>query len=357
MHGTLPPARDAVADRRADERACAAAIRAGSKSFHAASLLLPPHVRRSALALYAFCRLSDDMVDGGDFGPAVEGATRRLSARLDRIYSGTPADHPADRSFARIVERHAIPRELPDALIEGFEWDEAGRRYDTIGELHEYGTRVAAAVGAMMTLIMGQRDPVVLARACDLGLAMQLTNICRDVGEDAAEGRLYLPRQWMHEAGLDPDAFLAAPLHDERIAGVIERVLGEATRLYARASTGVGALPPGCRAAIQAALSIYRDIGREIAMAGHDSVTRRARTTKARKVALATAAHRARLMRPRLDVSPAMPQVRHLIDAVVRSGPPSAQANVSGMGRFVELLDSMDGRRGTRLPTHDWTRW
>ena len=357
MHGTLPPARDAEADRRADLRACAAAIRAGSKSFHAASLLLPPGVRRSALALYAFCRVSDDMVDGGDFGPAVENATGRLSGRLDRIYAGAPADHPADRSFAAIVRDHAIPRELPDALIEGFEWDEAGRTYETIGELHEYGTRVAAAVGAMMTLVMGRRDPVVLARACDLGLAMQLTNIARDVGEDAANGRLYLPRQWMREAGLDPEAFIAAPVHEARIAAVIERVLGEAGRLYARAATGVGALPPGCRAAIHAALAIYRDIGREIASAGHDSITRRATTTRARKVALATAAHRARLLRPRIDPAPAMPQVRHLIEAVSRAAPPPPPDATRGMGRFVELLDQMEERRATRLPQHDWTRW
>ena len=356
MHGTLPPARDAEADRRSDERACAAAIRAGSRSFHAASLLLPTTVRRSALALYAFCRLSDDMVDGGEFGPAIEGATRRLSARLDRIYEGRPADHPADRSFARIVARHAIPRELPDALIEGFEWDEAGRAYETIGELHEYGTRVAAAVGAMMTLLMGERDATVLARACDLGLAMQLTNIARDVGEDAAEGRLYLPRQWMREAGIAPETFLAHPHHDERVASVVERVLREATRLYARAETGVGALPPGCRAAIHAALAIYRDIGREIAVAGHDSVSRRARTTRARKLLLAATAHRARLLRPRIDPAPAMPQVRHLIDAVSRSASPCA-ATTPRTGPFVALLDRVEGRRGARPPTHDWTRW
>lgn len=357
MHGTLPPARDAEADRRSDERACAVAIRKGSKSFHAASLLLPPGVRRSALSLYAFCRLSDDMVDGGDFGPAVDGATRRLSARLDRIYTGCPADHPADRSFAAIVHGYAIPRELPDALIEGFEWDEAGRSYETIGELHEYGTRVAAAVGAMMTLLMGRRDPVVLARACDLGLAMQLTNIARDVGQDAGGGRLYLPRAWMREAGIDPEAFLASPTYDERIAAVIERVLSEAARLYTRAATGVGALPPGCRAAIHAALAIYRDIGREIACARHDSVTRRAHTTKTRKIALAAAAHRARLLRPRIDPAPAMPQVRHLIDAVARSPLPATGDVPTGMERFVVLLDRMDAGRGTRLPTQDWTRW
>jgi 15-cis-phytoene synthase len=102
-----------------------------------------------------------------------------------------------------------LPRELPAALLEGFAWDAAGRYYETIDELHDYCARVAGSVGAMMALIMGVKNKQVLARACELGNAMQLTNIARDVGEDARNGRLYLPRSWMREAGIDPQAWLA----------------------------------------------------------------------------------------------------------------------------------------------------
>ena len=355
MHGTLPSRRIRNGPSSTDDEACRVAIRKGSKSFHAASLLLPREVRRSALALYAFCRLSDDMVDGEvamDGAPAsapVMGATRHLSARLDRVYAGDPADHPADRAFADAVARHAIPRELPDALIEGFEWDESGRRYATIEDLHGYGARVAASVGAMMTLAMGRRDPTVLARACDLGLAMQLTNIARDVGEDARAGRLYLPETWLREAGLDPDGFLGDPRHCARVAGVVERLLAEAQRLYARSRSGIGALPPSCRTAIMAALSIYRDIGREIARAGHDSVSRRAHTSRNRKLVLAAASGRASLLRGRIDRTPAEPAVRHLIEAVERTPPSPPRAPEAGLGRMVMLLGSMEGREGVSL--------
>ncbi len=101
-----------------------------------------------------------------------------------------------------------MPRALPEALLEGLAWDAQARRYATLSDLYDYSARVAAAVGAMMCVLMGVRDADALARACDLGVAMQLTNIARDVGEDARERRLYLPLDWLAEAGIDPDAFL-----------------------------------------------------------------------------------------------------------------------------------------------------
>ena len=96
-----------------------------------------------------------------------------------------------------------MPRILPDALLEGLAWDAMGRRYATLSDLRAYSARVASAVGAMMCVLMRVRDRDALARACDLGVAMQLTNIARDVGEDAREGRLYLPTDWLAGAGVD----------------------------------------------------------------------------------------------------------------------------------------------------------
>ncbi len=164
---------------------CRALIRTGSLSFHAASRLLPGRVRDPALALYAFCRVADDEVDeGGDKTDAV----LRLRDRLDLIYAGRPRAAAPDRAFAAVVEGFEMPRALPEALLEGMAWDAVGRRYDTLSGVLDYSARVAAAVGAMMCVLMRVREADALARACDLGLAMQLTNIARDVGEDARAG-------------------------------------------------------------------------------------------------------------------------------------------------------------------------
>ena len=184
-----------------DLEACTEAIRHGSLSFHAASKLLPKRVRDPALALYAFCRLADDEVD---LKAAKAEAVLDLRDRLELVYAGRPRNAAPDRAFAGVVEQFEMPRTLPDALLEGLAWDAETRTYATLSNVRDYAARVASAVGAMMCVLMGVRDADALARACDLGVAMQLTNIARDVGEDALEGRLYLPTDWLEDAGIDP---------------------------------------------------------------------------------------------------------------------------------------------------------
>ncbi|MES2989902.1 MAG: phytoene/squalene synthase family protein [Pseudomonadota bacterium] len=317
MFGSRPP--ELAADARADLAACRAALRNGSKTFLAASFLLPRGVHEPASALYAFCRLADDAVDAGGRGDAV----LRLRERLRAAYAGTPQDDPADRALALVVARHQIPAALFDALLEGFEWDLQGRRYETIDALHDYAARVAGTVGAMMALLMGVRSPEGLARACDLGVAMQLSNIARDVGEDARLGRLYLPRAWMAEAGLDPDAWLASPVFSPALAGVVRRVLDAAEVLYARVDGGVARLPLACRPGINAARFMYAEIGREVARRGLDSVSGRARVSAARKGCL--------LLRAALQLAPsaaaaALPPLRanrFLVDAAVAAAAPA----------------------------------
>jgi phytoene synthase len=260
---------------------CRAAIRTGSLSFHAASRLLPTSVRDPALALYAFCRLADDAVDESDRKAA---AALALGERLDAVYAGRPRNAPADRAFAAVVEDFEMPRALPEALLEGLAWDAAGRRYHSLSELLDYSARVAAAVGAMMCVLMRVRDADALARACDLGLAMQLTNIARDVGEDARAGRLFLPLDWLAAEGIDPEAFLADPVADDRIRGLTRRLLTEADRLYQRAEAGIAALPVLCRPGIFAARFCYAGIGDAVARNAHDSVSVRAHTGPGRKL-------------------------------------------------------------------------
>lgn len=306
-----------------DLAACRRLMRGGSKTFFAASLLLPARVRTPASALYAFCRLADDEIDLGENpGAAMHG----LAARLDAIYDGRPRDIDADRALACVVHHHRIPRELLDALLEGFLWDAAGHRYETLADVHAYGARVAGTVGAMMALVMGARDEAALARACDLGVAMQLTNIARDVGEDARNGRLYLPRRWLAEAGIDADAWLAAPTFGAGIAGVVSRLLAAADTLYARSEHGIALLPRDCRPAIHAARLVYAEIGREIGRQGFDSITRRAVVPRSRKLALLARASGAALVAPADGTAelPVLPAVRFLVDAARDTPPPPA---------------------------------
>ena len=335
-----------------DLAACRAAIRTGSRSFHAASRLLPARVRDPALALYAFCRLADDAVDEG--GRKAD-AVLRLRDRLDLIYAGRPADAAADRAFSAVIETYEMPRALPDALLEGLAWDATGRRYATLSDLRAYSARVAAAVGAMMCVLMRVRDADALARACDLGVAMQLTNIARDVGEDARAGRLYLPTDWLDEAGIAPAAFLAAPEADARIRSLVKRLLAEADRLYARAEAGIAALPVSSRPGIFAARHAYAGIGGAIARAGHDSVTRRATTTGAQKsgwLALSVLRAGATLVMPRSAVLHArpLPEVAYLVDAAARA-PATAGWGGGRAGALIAVLAELEARdRGLDRP-------
>lgn len=298
--------------RAADLSACRALLRCGSRSFYAASFLLPRRVRDPATALYAFCRLADDAIDIGDGG---ENALAQLHERLDRAYAGHPLDFAADRAFADTVERFAVPRALPAALIDGFAWDNAQRSYETIDELLDYAARVAGTVGAMMSLLMGRRDAQIVARACDLGMAMQLTNIARDIGEDARAGRLYLPRTWLREEGISPERWLAEPRFSPEIARVTSRLLAVAHTLYLRADAGIARLPADCRPGITAARLLYAEIGSEVERRGWDSVNSRAVVPGPRKVELLSTALKSLVQRAAWTDLPDIEASRFLIDA------------------------------------------
>lgn len=328
---------------RADLAACRAMLAGGSKSFAAAAKLLPRRVAEPATALYAFCRVADDAID-------IEGgpdALPRLRARLDAIYAGRPHPHPADRAFARVAARYGIPRALPEALLEGLAWDAEGRSYGDIGALEAYAARVAAAVGAIMTLLMGVRAPEALARACDLGTAMQLTNIARDVGEDARNGRLYLPRDWLREEGVDPAAFLAAPSFTPALGRVVARLLRAADALYLRSEAGIALLPRDCRAGIAAARFVYAEIGRQVERQGLDSVSRRAVVPAHRKLRLMARSLVMVSDRPADRIAPPLEANRFLVEAVASTSPAveAALPDAGFRGRVlwaVELFDRLD---------------
>lgn len=310
-------------------------IRTGSKSFFVASLLLPRQVRDDAYALYAFCRLSDDLVD---VQKGSTDAIAGLKIRLDRAVSGQPADSSIDRAFADVIFRHALPRELPEALIEGLAWDVAGVTCHSLDDVKVYAARVAGSVGAMMTVLMGVRDSAVLARACDLGVAMQLTNIARDVGEDAANGRLYLPRDWLCEEGVDPEAFLANPMFSPAIGRVVARLLSVADQLYRRAEGGIAGLPVFCRPAIFAARHLYAEIGAKIAENGFDSVSTRAHISRRDKLRLMLRAIGDAVYAHHDAAEPALPQTQYLVDRITASPPVEACGRIAAHVLWVAQL-------------------
>jgi len=335
---------------------CTRLMAGGSKSFFAASRVLPARVRSPAVALYAFCRVADDAIDTSADPHAALG---ELAQRLDAIYDGRARAHAADRALARVVATHRVPRGLLEALFEGFAWDAEGRRYETIDELHDYAARVAGTVGAMMAVVMEARDRRTLARACELGLAMQLTNIARDVGEDARHGRLYLPRAWLREAGIDPEAWLAAPRFDAALARVVQRLLEEADRLYRRAECGVAALPRDCRPAIQAARLVYAEIGRALERQGLDSVNRRAVVHTRRKLVLMARASVAAVFAPghpidllEAECGPEPERaVRFLVDAAAANELPGRTFYQRTL-RVLELFERVELRQRGLAWTH-----
>jgi phytoene synthase len=331
----------------ADLAHCRAAIRTGSRSFHAASRLLPGAVRDPALVLYAFCRLADDAVDEHTEKAR---AVLSLSDRLDLAYAGRPRNAPEDRAFAAIIESFEMPRALPEALLEGLAWDAQVRTYRTLSDIRAYSARVAAAVGAMMCVLMRVRDSDALARACDLGVAMQLTNIARDVGEDARAGRLYLPLDWMEQAGIAPKTFLADPLPTPEIRRMTARLIAEAERLYRRSEAGIARLPPAARTGIWAARLIYAGIGTQVRRAGCDSVSHRAHTSSLQKsLWMAQAALRAAgstlMPEPAVIYAPPLPETAYLVAAAGRASPRGKRTQT--LLAILADLKSRDARLGS----------
>lgn len=330
---------DGIVLSRSDLAVCRALIKDGSKSFYTASLLLPERVRAPSYAIYAFCRVSDDAVDAPD---AKANAVSDLRARLDDAYDGIPRNDAVDRAFAGVVRRYNIPRALPEALLEGLEWDMQGRRYQTLSELYDYAARVAGAVGAMMSVLMGARSPDTLARACDLGVAMQLTNIARDVGEDARNGRIYLPLDWLAQENIDPEAWLEDPVLTPEIQRLTARLLDDADHLYDRSVSGIARLPSACRPAIHAARLIYREIGKVVARNDYDSLSSRAVVSASRKGQLLAAALGAMFVPSGPHADPPLDETAFLIDAV----PPESRS--AGLGEGVHAdwweIDERAGR-------------
>lgn len=283
-------------------------IAVGSKSFSMASRFLPPGMHDDCVMLYAWCRHADDVIDGQEAGFA-SGADHDPAARLAELRDLThralrgQATAPVYAGLARVMAARDIPHRHVDELLAGFAMDVDGRVYRTMDDLLDYCYHVAGVVGVMMARIMGVRDESVLDRASDLGLAFQLTNIARDVIDDARIGRTYLPQNLLQAQGIgmvDPDdPGQRAALHQ-----VALQLLDDAEIYYRSADAGIAALPRRPALAIAAARNIYRQIGVKLRQQGPGAWDGRLSTTKGEKLRLAAQAAGSTILSLRRGVPP-----------------------------------------------------
>ncbi len=274
-----------------------ATLRAGSKSFAAAARLFDTRTREDAVMLYAWCRYADDVIDGQTLGHEQEadfreGQLERLETLRDDTLAALRegrADDPHFVALMRVVRNAAIPERHPLELLHGFEMDVEERHYDTLSDTLDYCYHVAGVVGVMMAMIMGARDEAVLDRASDLGIALQLTNIARDVIDDAEAGRVYLPADLLAAEGLDQvdarNPSQRAALHRTAL-----RLLDIAEPYYRSSRAGVAELPWRSAWAVASASRVYRAIGTRLRREGPSAWDRRVSTSLLQKLGLVTRA-------------------------------------------------------------------
>jgi 15-cis-phytoene synthase len=258
-------------------RICQQITREHSKSFFFSSQLLPGDKRRSIRVLYAFCRTSDDTVDhGGDDGPA------RLAAWVQQIWHPEPARHPVLIAWNDLCRRYTMAPQLTKELLAGIAMDLTITRYATFADLWLYCYRVASVVGLMSMQIVGFA-PGAEPYAIKLGVALQLTNILRDIAEDAERGRVYLPQDELAAFGLS-DAEILAGVADARMRALMRFQVERAHRLYEESWPGIALLRGDSRFAVGAAATVYRGILDKIEAADYDPFSGRAHLTLKEKL-------------------------------------------------------------------------
>ncbi|HEY6725950.1 MAG TPA: phytoene/squalene synthase family protein [Polyangiaceae bacterium] len=259
-------------------------LRRHGKSFFLAHALLPADARDAARVLYAWCRRADDLVDERpveEAAPALVG----LERELDGIYERRPQSDPLLAAFQEVVIANGIPKQYPSDLLRGFRMDLEGTVYETLLDSYQYCYRVAGTVGLMMCHVMGVRHPEALRHAVHLGIAMQLTNICRDVAEDWGRGRLYVPLTLL--GGRAPARGIQGSFPDDLavpMASAVQRMLDVADQFYASADRGLRYLAPRSMWAVLVARLVYSSIGAVLRRRGCDVTRGRAYVPFPRKL-------------------------------------------------------------------------
>lgn len=250
---------------------CDAVTTAHSHSYSLAARLLPPAKRRAIRALYAFCRFTDNLVDC----PANNAAANLAAWRQRALSPAPPAHDLIATAWTDTRWRYRIPARYAEQLIDGVARDLQQRRYHTFADLTIYAYGVAATVGLMSMHIIGFAGPGAIPYAIKLGVALQLTNILRDVAEDWRAGRLYLPAEELAAYELT-EADVAAGRVDGRWRAFMRFQIGRNRRLYAEAWPGLALLNPDGRFAVATAAMLYRAILDDIEVHDYDVFTRRA---------------------------------------------------------------------------------
>lgn len=264
---------------------CQARAAQSGSSFYYSFLFLPPEQRRAITALYAFCREVDDVVDECTDQSIARTKLAWWRSEVASVYGGRP-DHPVARALAEVTTRYKLPQERLQEIIDGMQMDLDHHGYPDFESLRLYCHRVASVVGLLAAEIFGYEDPRTLAYAADLGLAFQLTNIIRDVGEDARRNRIYLPLDEMRRHGVDA-AEIGAARETENFRRLMEFQIERALGYYGQA---LATLPPVDRRAQRAGLvmaAIYRTLLDEIRADGCRVLTRRTSLTPIRKLWIA----------------------------------------------------------------------
>jgi len=256
-----------------------------AKTFYFASHLLAPDKRAAAYAVYALCRISDDTVDRNS-STAVQEELEKVQSAIHAAYNGaTPADDLL-LAFQNTIHRYVIPQYCFDELIEGMHMDLSVHSYETFAELYRYCYRVAGVVGLIMLKIFGSNDPAADDRAVELGVAMQLTNILRDIKEDNERGRVYLPHEELQRFKVSAEG-LRDGVVDDNFRALMDFQIRRARDYYRKSAARISMIADRrSRLVVCAMKDIYGAILREIEKNRYDVFSTRARVSTAGKIML-----------------------------------------------------------------------
>ncbi|MCE9630113.1 MAG: squalene/phytoene synthase family protein [Planctomycetia bacterium] len=272
----------------ADHAACAEALKKSGSSFALPIRLLPEAKRRGTTALYAFCRIADDLVDDAADEATASSGLAAFSAATEAALAGHAVEDPVLRAVADTVRRFAIPATCLRDILAGVRMDLTQRRYATFGDLERYCSRVASAVGVAAIHVWGYTDPEAIVLSHDCGIAFQLTNILRDIPEDLGRERIYLPHEDFAACGCMEDDLVAGRLGPgfTRLAALeVERAAG----FYARAAAIDGMLSTDGRGVFRAMFGLYRSMLAAVRRTGPGIFTSRVRPSRPRLLAAAAA--------------------------------------------------------------------
>jgi len=245
-------------------------------NFYYSFLVLPPARRGAIVAVWDFCRAVDDAVDDAGNADAARAEVARWRAELSAVFGGGVPATPQGRALAPLVPQFNLPRSAFDALIEGVEMDIGSRRYETFEELYEYCIRVASAVGLICLEIFGYGDPRSRQYATDLGVALQLTNILRDVPEDLARGRVYIPQADLRRHGCSEEdlaresAQAGHGVRSAEVKALLRQQADRAREYYKKAAAGLPRTDAQRLVAAEIMGAIYRGILGRIERADYD---------------------------------------------------------------------------------------